>query len=93
MSGLIEHRAPESIEHRACGECDAPIAADSYICPRDPHHHVLKVEYVQREAARGAVDAFDRIVVACDNGSEPENKLTFIRRVADDARAALRGQS
>jgi hypothetical protein len=42
---------------------------------------------------QGAVDAFDRIVVACDNGSEPENKLTFIRRVADDARAALRGQS
>jgi hypothetical protein len=41
----------------------------------------------------GAVDAFDRIVVACDNGSEPENKLTFIRRVANDARAALRGQS
>ena len=38
-------------------------------------------------------EALERAVVACDNGSEPANKLTFIRRVAREALAATEPES
>jgi hypothetical protein len=85
--GNVEH---DSLEHFGCAR-HFSWRADCPTC----HPAVLDAQFSARMAAveQGAVDAFDRIVVACDNGSEPENKLTFIRRVANDARAALRGQS
>lgn len=54
-----------------------PVEGDSY-CARC----CAALICVERDALR---EALERIVVCCDNGSRPDNKLTFIRRVARKA--------
>jgi hypothetical protein len=92
---VIEH---DSLEHFGCARhfswrADCPTCNPAVLDAQFSARMAAVEQERLAEQLKGAVEAFDRIVVACDNGSEPENKLTFIRRVANDARAALRGPS